>query len=228
MEGDGEVGPCPVLPQAPPGLEFRAAPYPRASKAWPARGRWVLAQFTGGEGGDAGATPALAGVLQSDASPAVRGWAARALGQIGTEEALRAVANAALSDPDQRVRSLSAELAEQKARAMQEAAAQAEKLVAEAERRAEQIRREAKKAAERARKEGYARADQVEREAAGNPIAEITAREGAKRIRRETDKRVDQMLAEANRRADQAVAEARKRGAEGQQARRDDAPIWQM
>jgi len=119
---------------------------------------------------------------------------------------------------------LSAELAEQKARAMKEAAAQAEKLVAEAEKRAEQIRREAKEAAERARKEGYARADQVEREAAGNPIAEIAAREGAKRIRRETDKRVDQMLAEANRRADQAVAEARKRGAEAldEASRRSD------
>jgi hypothetical protein len=119
---------------------------------------------------------------------------------------------------------LSAELAEQKARAMKEAAAQAEKLVAEAEKRAEQIRREAKKVAERARKEGYARADQVEREAAGNPIAEIAAREGAKRIRRETDTRVDQMLAEANRRADQAVAEARKRGAEAldEASRRSD------
>jgi len=109
---------------------------------------------------------------------------------------------------------LSAELAEQKARAMKEAQAQADKLIAEAEKQAEQIRREAKRAAEKLRKEGYARADQVEREAAGNPLAEIAAREGAKRIRGETDKRADQMLGEANRRADQAVAEARKRAAQ--------------
>lgn len=106
---------------------------------------------------------------------------------------------------------VSAELEEQRARAVQEARAQAERLIEEAEKTANRIREEAKRAAEKIRKEGYARADQVEREAKGNPLAEIAAREGAERIRSETDKRVDQMIAEANRRADQAVAEARKR-----------------
>jgi vacuolar-type H+-ATPase subunit H len=106
---------------------------------------------------------------------------------------------------------VSAKLAEQRARAMKEAEAQAQKLVAEAEKRAEQIRREAKKAAEKLRKEGYARADQVEREEAANPLTKIAAQESAKRIRRETDQRVDQMIREADRRADQAVTEARKR-----------------
>lgn len=106
---------------------------------------------------------------------------------------------------------VSAELEEQRARAVQEARAQAERLIEEAEKTANRIREEAKRAAEKIRKEGYARADQVEREARGNPLAEIAAREGAKRIRSETDKRVDQMIDEANRKADQAVAEARKR-----------------
>jgi hypothetical protein len=109
---------------------------------------------------------------------------------------------------------VSAKLAEQRARAMKEAEAQAQKLVAEAEKRAEQIRREAKKAAEKLRKEGYARADQVEREGAANPLTKIAAQEGAKRIRRETDQRVDQLTREADHRADQAVAEAKKRAAQ--------------
>jgi hypothetical protein len=109
---------------------------------------------------------------------------------------------------------VSAKLAEQRARAMKEAEAQAQKLVAEAEKRAEQIRREAKKAAEKLRKEGYARADQVEREGAGNPLTKIAAQESAKRIRRETDQRVEQLKREADRRADQAVAEAKKRAAQ--------------
>ncbi len=108
---------------------------------------------------------------------------------------------------------LSTELAEQRARALEEAQKQGARLVAEVEKQAERIRSEAKRAAEKIRKEGYARADQVEREAAGNPIAEIAAREGAKRIRSETDKRVNQAIEEADRRADQAVAEAKKREA---------------
>lgn len=106
---------------------------------------------------------------------------------------------------------VSAELAEQKARAFREVTEQAKRLVDEAEKRADQIRAEAAKAAERIRKEGYARADQVQKEGAGNPLKEIAAKEGAKRIRSETDKRTKQMTAEADKRADQMVAEARKR-----------------
>jgi hypothetical protein len=106
---------------------------------------------------------------------------------------------------------VSAELAEQKARAFAEAAKQAKRLVDEAEKRADQIRAEATKAAEQIRKEGYARADQLQKEGAGNPLKEIAAKEGAKRIRSETDKRTKQLTAEADKRADQMVAEARKR-----------------
>jgi len=108
---------------------------------------------------------------------------------------------------------LSAELAEQRARAIAEAQKQGERLVAEAEKQAERIRSEAKRGAEKLRKEGYARADQIEQKAEGNAIAEIAARESAKRIRSETDKRVNQAIDEADRRADQAVAEAKKREA---------------
>lgn len=93
---------------------------------------------------------------------------------------------------------ISAELAEQKARALKEVAEQTKKLVAEAEKRAAQVRKEARRGAEAARKEGYARAGQLEKEGEVNPLAKIAAREGAKKIRQETDKRADQMIAEAD------------------------------
>ena len=119
---------------------------------------------------------------------------------------------------------VSAQLAEQKARAMREVAEQTKRLIEEAEKRAAQIRTEANKAAEMARKEGYARAAQLEREGAGNPLKSIAAKEGAKRLRSETDKRANQLIAEADKRANQALAEARKRAAqmESEAAKRGD------
>ena len=109
---------------------------------------------------------------------------------------------------------VSAELAAQKARAMKEATEQAKRLIEEAEKRAAQIRAEAAKAAELARKEGYKRADQLEQKSSQNPIAAIAAKESAKRIRAETDKRAKQLVSEADKRARQAVDEARKREAQ--------------
>ncbi|MGB5283718.1 MAG: AsmA-like C-terminal region-containing protein, partial [Polyangiales bacterium] len=109
---------------------------------------------------------------------------------------------------------VSAELAAQKARAMKEVTEQAKRLIEEAEKRAAQIRAEAAKAAELARKEGYKRADQLEQKSSQNPIAAIAAKESAKRIRAETDKRAKQLVSEADKRARQAVDEARKREAQ--------------
>ena len=106
---------------------------------------------------------------------------------------------------------VSAELAAQKARAMKEVTEQAKRLIEEAEKRAAQIRAEAAKAAELARKEGYARADQLEQKSAKNPIAAVAAKESAKRLRTETDKRAKQLVSEADKRATQVVDEARKR-----------------
>ena len=106
---------------------------------------------------------------------------------------------------------VSAELAKQRARGLEEASNQARRIIDEAEKRAGQIRAEAKKAAERVRKEGYARAADVEREGEGSPLKAIATKEAAKRIRSETDKRADQLLVQADKRADQAVAEAKKR-----------------
>ena len=109
---------------------------------------------------------------------------------------------------------VSAQLAAQKARAMKEVTEQAKRLIEEAETRAAQIRAEAAKAAELARKEGYKRADQLEQKSSQNPIAAIAAKESAKRIRAETDKRAKQLVSEADKRARQVVDEARKREAQ--------------
>jgi len=119
---------------------------------------------------------------------------------------------------------VSAELAAQKARAMQELTEQMKRLTEEAEKRADQIRAEAAKLAAAARKEGYARAAQVEREGADNPLTAMAAKEGAKRIRRETDKRADQLIAEADKRAKQLITEAQKRVAQtlSEAAKRSD------
>jgi hypothetical protein len=106
---------------------------------------------------------------------------------------------------------ISAEVDEQRERALREAAEQASRLVEEAEERAAQIRAEAEKGADKLREEGYARAAQLEKEGSGNPISAAAARQGAKRIRSEADKRADQLVAEADKRAAQGVAEARKR-----------------
>lgn len=106
---------------------------------------------------------------------------------------------------------VSAELDEQRQRALEEATEQASRLVEEAEKRADQIRAEAEKAADKLRKEADASAAQIEKKGSGNPISAAAAREGAKRIRSEADKRADQLVAEADKRAAQGVAEAQRR-----------------
>jgi hypothetical protein len=83
--------------------------------------------------------------------------------------------------------------------------------MAEALKLSAQVRKEGRNAAEKARKEGYKRADQLVAKAGTNPLKQVAAKEGAKQIRRETDKRADQLSKEADKRATQIVAEAKKR-----------------
>lgn len=63
-----------------------------------------------GERGDPSVVTALVRVLRTDSSVVVRGWALRALDQLATPEARAAVARAAASDTDPRVRELAARL----------------------------------------------------------------------------------------------------------------------
>jgi len=105
---------------------------------------------------------------------------------------------------------ISAELEAQRQQALAAVVAQNQKIMAEAAKRAAQVRAEGKKAAEMARKEGYKRADQLVAKAGNNTFQQIAAKEGAKQVRRETDKRADQLIKEADKRATQLVAEAKK------------------
>ncbi len=124
---------------------------------------------------------------------------------------------------------ISAELEAQRQKALAAVAAQNEKIMAEAVKRAAQFRNEGRNAAERARQEGYKRADQLVAEAGSNAFKQIAAKEGAKQIRRETDKRADQLSKETDKRAEQILAEAKKRTdqlqteAEAQSGRAKDA-----
>lgn len=59
---------------------------------------------------DAAAEAALSRTVRSDPVPQVRGWAARALHEIGTPSALSLVAEIAQSDTDERVRTLAAQM----------------------------------------------------------------------------------------------------------------------
>jgi hypothetical protein len=106
---------------------------------------------------------------------------------------------------------ISAELEAQRQKALAAVAAQNLKIMAEALKLSAQVRKEGRNAAEKVRKEGYKRADQLVAQAGSNPLKQVAAKEGAKQIRRETDKRADQLSKEADKRATQIVAEAKKR-----------------
>jgi hypothetical protein len=70
----------------------------------------VRAVQTLGERGDVAAVPHLITIVRSDPIPEVRGWAVRALNDLGTPEARAAVVTASREDPDERVRTMSGTL----------------------------------------------------------------------------------------------------------------------
>jgi len=61
--------------------------------------------------GDASVVPRLIQLLRTDPVPEVRGWAVRALHELGTPEARAAVVTASREDPDERVRAMAAQIA---------------------------------------------------------------------------------------------------------------------
>jgi len=129
---------------------------------------------------------------------------------------------------------VSAELAAQRQKALAAVTAQKQRIMAEALKRAAQVRKEAKSAIEKARKEGYRGADALVARAGKNPIEQFAAKEGAKQLRRETDKRAAQIGREADKRAAQIIAEAKKRTEqlqaelEAQSGRASDATVHEI
>jgi hypothetical protein len=90
------------------------------------------------------------------------------------------------------------------------ASAEGDKLIAEAEKLAATIRAEAAKAGDTLRAEADTQAKKLVKEAKGNPIAEVAAKEAAKGIRAEADKAGKKLEKEADKKADAAVAAAKK------------------
>ena len=67
---------------------------------------------------------------------------------------------------------------------------------------------EGKKAADRVKTEGYKQADLLVKEAGSNPIKKRVAKIGADKLKKETDKKAQQVEDKANQNADKVVKEA--------------------
>ncbi|MEO8148441.1 MAG: AsmA-like C-terminal region-containing protein [Bacteroidia bacterium] len=97
------------------------------------------------------------------------------------------------------------------AKGKEEARKEADKLIAEAEIKAKEIKDAAKVASDKVRKEGYAQADALIKKAGDNPLAKVGAQQASFKLKKETDKKADQVISEANKQADGIVNDAKKK-----------------
>jgi hypothetical protein len=109
---------------------------------------------------------------------------------------------------------LSKVVAERKAKLEREANDRIQKLTSAAIKSAEKIRLEGKNAAGKVKKEGYKQADLIVKEAGSNPIKKRLAKAGANKIKKETDKKSQQLEDKANQNADKVIKEADEKAAE--------------
>ena len=103
---------------------------------------------------------------------------------------------------------LSKVVAERKAKLEKEANDRIARITAAAEKSAVKIRAEGKKAADKVKTEGYKQADLLVEKAGSNPIKKQAAKIGAKKLKKETDKKAQQVEDKANQNADKVVKEA--------------------
>ncbi len=109
---------------------------------------------------------------------------------------------------DEKKEDLSKAVAERKAKLEKEANDRIARLTAAAEKSAGKIRTEGKTAADRVKTEGYKQADLLVEKAGSNPIKKQAAKIGAKKLKKETDKKAQQVEDKANQNADKIVKEA--------------------
>ena len=109
---------------------------------------------------------------------------------------------------DEKKEDLSKAVAERKAKLEKEANDRIARLTAAAEKSAGQIRAEGKKAADKVKTEGYKQADLLVEKAGSNPLKKRAARIGADKLKKETDKKAQQVEDKANQNADKVVKEA--------------------
>lgn len=108
---------------------------------------------------------------------------------------------------DDKKEDLSKAVAERKAKLEKEANDRIARLTAAAEKSADKIRAEGKKAAEKVKTEGYKQADLLVEKAGSNPIKKRAAKIGAKKLKKETDKKAQQVEDKANQNADKVIKE---------------------
>ena len=139
---------------------------------------------------------------------------------------LKAIVTGSIDDPKVKVnldttalrdsvaQSVAAEARNKASDALKSAILENRKLTTDARKQAARIRAEGKQASSKVKREGYKRADQIEKGGQGNPLKARAAKEAAKGIRKETDRRAAQLTQEADKRADQVEREAKKRADE--------------
>ncbi|MFI5135333.1 MAG: AsmA-like C-terminal region-containing protein, partial [Chitinophagales bacterium] len=94
--------------------------------------------------------------------------------------------------------------------AKQQAKEQSDKILADAQKQAQQIQDAAKSTSDQLKKQGYAEADSIVNHTT-NPLAKATAKIAADQMKKETDKKAQQILDEGNKKAQQVLDDAKKK-----------------
>lgn len=103
-----------------------------------------------------------------------------------------------------------AEAKKQATALLAEAQKRSQQLITEAKKQADAIRKGGKKAAEKAKAEADKQIDKLLKDAGGNPIAKMAAKEAGKKLKAEATKKAAKIEQEANKKADQLVSETKK------------------
>jgi len=103
---------------------------------------------------------------------------------------------------------LNAKVEARKAALQKEADNRIKQIQSAAAKSADKVRLEGNKAAEKIRAEGYKQADALVEAAGNNPIKKRAAKIGAKKLKKETDKKADQVIANAEKNATKLTTEA--------------------
>jgi len=90
---------------------------------------------------------------------------------------------------------------------------EADKILANAQKQADNIKKQANKSAAQIKKEGYAQASALEKEAS-NPLQKAAAKIAADKVRKESDKKEQQAIAEGDKQAKSAMDAAKKQANE--------------
>lgn len=109
---------------------------------------------------------------------------------------------------DNKKEELERKVAARKASLNREMESRIQRIKAGAEKSANKVRTEGKKAADRVKQEGYKQADDLVKAAGRNPLKKKAAQIAAKKLKKETDKKAQQLEDKANANADKLIKES--------------------